>query len=83
MQEKQYVALLERLKQREELVYGNNAGPEVDLEDVSACSFFVGAPRFTQFAQPVQLDVSHGLESLGQHAHCPVLTLPARTTHVL
>lgn len=25
---------MERLSQREELVYGNNAGPEVDLEDV-------------------------------------------------
>ncbi|KAK9812030.1 hypothetical protein WJX73_010219 [Symbiochloris irregularis] len=32
--DKQYVALLERLRQREEVVFGNNAGPEVDLEDV-------------------------------------------------
>lgn len=37
MQDKQYRALLERLIQREELVYGNSAGPEVDLDDVSSC----------------------------------------------
>lgn len=36
IQDKQYKALFERLSQREELVFGNTAGPEVDLEDVGS-----------------------------------------------
>lgn len=40
MQDKQYKALWERLVQREELVFGNTAGPEVDQEDVWPTSVF-------------------------------------------